>query len=304
MTGFALLALVYVCLVVFATVTVWRTVRLARLPVHLRWELAPVPHEKGKSHYGGSYFEEYEWWTRPRDQSLWNELVYMFEEIVFIKALWKNNRRLWWFSFPFHFGMYLLIVSAGIALGGAVLDLTGMAAAGGTVLPAALLGLTAAGHLLGAFGAVGLLGCRLWDPQLRPFRTNAALFNLGFLLLVFLSGLAALVATSDFAGTLIGFAGALLTAHGSTAPPAVLTTHLAIAALFAAYLPFTRMLHFVAKYFTYHKVRWDDSSMVPGSPMEKQVLQLLEQPVTWSAAHLQADGRKNWIDIANDEGKR
>ncbi|MGC8642598.1 MAG: respiratory nitrate reductase subunit gamma [Isosphaeraceae bacterium] len=304
MSGFTLLALVYVCLIVFVTVTVWRTVRLARLPVHLRWELAPVPHEKGKSHYGGSYFEDYEWWTKPRERSLRSELVYMFEEIVFIKALWKNNRRLWWFSFPFHFGMYLLIVAAGIVLVGAVLDLTGMAPGGGTVLPPAILGLTAAGHLLGVVGAVGLLGCRIWDPQLRPFRTNAALFNLGFLLLVFLSGLAALVATNDFAGALIGFARALLTGDGSTSPTAILRAHLVLVSLFAAYLPFTRMLHFVAKYFTYHKVRWDDSSMVPGSPMEKQVLQLLEQPVTWSAAHLQADGRKNWIDIANNEGKQ
>jgi nitrate reductase gamma subunit len=148
MSGLALLVLAYVSLAVFAAVTLWRTVRLARLPVHLRWELAPVPHEKGKSHYGGSYFEEYEWWTKPRSRSLVSELVYMFEEIVFLKALWKNNRSLWRFSFPFHFGLYLLIVAGGAALLGAVLDRAGLAVSSWVVFRLMILVLAAAGYTL------------------------------------------------------------------------------------------------------------------------------------------------------------
>jgi len=304
MTGFALLGLAYGSLAVLVTATLWRTVRLARLPVHLRWELAPVPHEKGKSHYGGSYFEEYEWWTRPRDRSLGSQLLTMFEEIVFIKTLWKNNRRLWWFSFPFHFGMYLLIFGAGVALLGAILDLAGMAEAGQTGLGLVVLASAIGGNTLGALGAAGLFGSRLWDPRLKPFRPGPALFNLGFLLLVFLSGLLALIATGNFPGLLIGFLRGVITADSSTGLPGVLAAHLMFVFLFMAYMPFTRMLHFVAKYFTYHHVRWDDGSMVPGSRMEKEVLKLLQQPVTWSAPHLQADGQKNWLDIASEEIKR
>ncbi len=39
---------------------IYRARRIAKLPIHLRWELYPVPHEKGRSHYGGSYMEEFE----------------------------------------------------------------------------------------------------------------------------------------------------------------------------------------------------------------------------------------------------
>ena len=52
MTGFTLLAIAYVALAMFAAVVVIRTVNMARRPVHLRWELSPIPHEKGKGRYG------------------------------------------------------------------------------------------------------------------------------------------------------------------------------------------------------------------------------------------------------------
>ena len=64
------------------------------------------------------------------------------------------------------------------------------------------------------------------------------------------------------------------------------------------------MLHFVAKYFTYHRVRCDDRAMARGSSMEKEVTELLQQPVTWSAPHLKADGQKNWVDIVTDTEKK
>jgi hypothetical protein len=64
------------------------------------------------------------------------------------------------------------------------------------------------------------------------------------------------------------------------------------------------MMHFVAKYFTYHQVRWNDEPLVPGGRMEKEVLELLKQPVTWSADHLRADGRKNWVDIVTEEAEK
>jgi hypothetical protein len=33
----------------------------------------------------------------------------------------------------------------------------------------------------------------------------------------------------------------------------------------------------------------------------RQVQELLKQPVTWAGAHLQADGKKNWVDIASNK---
>lgn len=112
MSGSVLIVVSYALLAIFVVVFVIRTFSMAKQPVHLRWELAPIPHEKGKGAYGGSYFEEFEWWTKPREKSLSSELSYMFQEIVFLKSVWEHNRRLWWFSFPLHFGLYLLIVTA------------------------------------------------------------------------------------------------------------------------------------------------------------------------------------------------
>lgn len=301
MPGIVLLSIAYTALSVFAVAVLCRTVRLARLPVHLRWELAPVPHEKGKNAYGGSYLEEYQWWARPRARSLLSELIYMFQEIVFLKTVWEHNRRLWWFSFPLHFGMYLLIASAATVFLAAILQMAGTPAAVWAVLRVALLTLAAAGYALGALGAVGLLVSRLCDPLLKASRSGASLFNLGFLSAVFFSGGWCLVSCGEFSERLTGLARAFVAADTSIRLPPGLAAHVLLVFLFLAYLPFTQMLHFVAKYFTYHRVRWDDEAMVPGSPMERQVLKLLEQSVTWSGPHLKADGVKNWTDIVVEE---
>jgi nitrate reductase gamma subunit len=278
MLGPILIVVSYLLLATFLVAFVFRAVRIARLPVHLRWELAPVPHEKGKSQYGGSYFEEYEWWTKPRAKSIVNELSYMVQEIVLLKSVWEHNRRLWWFSFPFHFGMYLLITAALLLILNAVLELVG---SGWPALHTAALPLAAAGFALGIIGAIGLLVKRLTDPQLKPFTTPASLFNLALLLAVFASGGYALLTVGDFAAGSSGFVRALLTVD-----------------MFV--LPFSQMMHFVAKYFTYHQVRWDDTPLSADSRMERKVLDLLGQPVTWSGSHLNTDGKKNWVDIATE----
>ena len=304
MPGPILLTISYLLLVIFVVAFVLRTVRIARLPVHLRWELAPTPHEKGKGSYGGSYFEEYEWWTKPREKSLVSELVYMFKEIVFLRGIWKHNRRVWLFSFPFHFGMYLLIVA------GALIGLTGILELAGTSgTSAGLLGglisiFGGAGYLLGTIGAVGLLGSRLSDPRLRNYTSPVSLFNLVLLLAVFVSGGIALLVSGGFPAHTAAFVGAVLTADTAVALPGSVATHLVLVLIFLAYLPFTQMMHFVAKYFTYHQVRWDDAPLVPGGKMEAEILDLLGQPVTWSGEHLKADGKKNWVDIATQDMKK
>ena len=85
-----------------------KALRYLRAPTHFRWELYPVPHEKGRSKWGGSYLEEFEWWKKPREKSLINEALYMFKEIVFLKGVWAKNKPLWIFSFPFPRAISLL----------------------------------------------------------------------------------------------------------------------------------------------------------------------------------------------------
>ena len=100
--------------VVFVVATAVRAVGYARAPLHLRWELYPVPHEApDRAAHGGSYFETSDWWTHAPHFSLMGELKAMVPEMLFLKALREFNVRLWWRSFPFHFGLYLLIGAGG-----------------------------------------------------------------------------------------------------------------------------------------------------------------------------------------------
>jgi hypothetical protein len=57
------------------------------------------------------------------------------------------------------------------------------------------------------------------------------------------------------------------------------------------------MTHFFTKFFTYHKVRWEDEPNVKGSKMQEKIAKQLQNPVTWAAPHIGADGKKNWIAI-------
>jgi nitrate reductase gamma subunit len=287
----------YVAVVVMAAGLVWRGVGIKRCPVHLRWELSPVPHEKGKAAYGGSYLEEFEWWTKPREKSLFNEALYMFEEIFFLKGVWVHNRSLWLFSYPFHLALYLMAGMAGCV----VLASFGATPAGPL---AAVLG--GAGYVLGTAGTLGLLARRAWDPKLKPFTSVMSYGNLLFLTAVFATGLGALVSGGWLEG-MLAYTRAFFTANPGPALPGILTAHIALGALFLVYLPFTYMMHFVAKYFTYHEVRWNDAPMPGDGRMEDEVKALLGQAVTWAAPHLGADGKKNWVDIATSapakEGK-
>jgi nitrate reductase gamma subunit len=92
--------LMSVAYAIFFVGTGYAACKLARMPVHLRWDPYPIPHEKGRAHYGGSYFEEINWWTNPAQVSVRSELTEMGKEIFFIQSMYHNNRPLWLFSFP------------------------------------------------------------------------------------------------------------------------------------------------------------------------------------------------------------
>lgn len=301
MTGSVLLALSYGLLAVFVVAFVVRSVGLARLPVHLRWELAPVPKEKGRGRYGGSYLEAYEWWKQPREESLAGELAYMGKEIFLLKALWEHNRRLWWFSYPFHVGLYLLVAGVAVAVLAGLLPLVGVAPAEWGVVRSGLPVVAGVGSVLGAFGALGLLVSRVASGALRPMTSRVTYFNLVLLLALFVTGLVAVLRVPDFAGRTAAYVGSLAVADVTVTVPAVLAVHLLVTLVFLAYLPFTQMMHFVAKYFTYHEVRWQDEPLVPGGKLEREVLEQLGQTVTWAGPHVGADGRKTWVDVATEE---
>ena len=77
---------------------------------------------------------------------------------------------------------------------------------------------------------------------------------------------------------------------------AVLGAQMAVGALFLLYMPFTRMVHFFSKYFTYHEVRWDDRPREAGTTLDRRLREALNFGVDWSAAHTRTG--KTWGEVA------
>ena len=303
MTVLPLLIISYILIVIFLAMFIIKTRKMAKLPIHLRWELAPVPHEKGKSEYGGSYLEEYDWWTKKREKSLLNEVIYMGKEIFLLKGVFENNKKLWYMSFPFHFGMYILTGAAVLTFILAVLP-SSILPPDGSMVSTVIDILAAIGFTIGIIGTVGLLARRFLDPNLKNYTSGGTFFNLYFLLALFLSGLASILIAPNFYGEMNHYAHSLIFADSTGIVSGIVSLHCIITLLFLAYLPFTKMLHFLAKYFTYHEVRWNDSPMIGNKKMQQEVIELLKQRPTWAAPHLNADGKKNWVDIATEEKKQ
>jgi nitrate reductase gamma subunit len=274
-----------------------RILTIARQPIHLRWELAPVPRGGEKRRYGGSDLEEPEGWSGPRRRARAAALVYTAKEVFLLRSVWKHNRGLWPLTFALHYGLYLMVGWSLAMLGVAGFWLAGLEPLEARPLRWALSTLAVSGYLLGGAGAVGLLVKRASDLNLRPFTTPARFVNLLFLAAVFLSGGLAWLLSGDYLGEVGWFAHGLLTRQAEAAPAfSPFSFHVAVSLLFLLYLPATDMIHFVAKFFTYHDVRWDDRPL--DGRMATELGKLMAQPVSWSAAHIESGGRKDWTEVA------
>jgi nitrate reductase gamma subunit len=285
-----LLLLTYTCLVVFIAGLTWRIIKYARLPVHLRWELYPVAHEVGKPD-GGSYLEEEEWWRKPRRVNMLGEASVFMREVIFFREYFRGNRRFWIFVYPFHLGLFLLLFWVLMLIIGSVFNMAGSNVSAASDNAAALifyyLALVSgvAAFILGIFGTAGLLFKRLSDEDLRSYTDPIDYFNLVGILFIFLTGLLFWIIEDRSFTTARSFVQGLIIFQPAAAG-ALMTANVVLSALFLAYMPFTRMMHYVAKYFTYHKVRWDDEPNKPGSGLESKLKLLLSQPAGWSAPHI------------------
>jgi nitrate reductase gamma subunit len=280
--------LVYVAMaagaVVFAVATIARALAYASHPIHLRWEIYPVP--RGRR----------------------GELAAMIPEILFLKGLWDSNRALWFRSFPFHFGLYLLAgAGAGLLTMACVARLAGVALLGGAAAQAAawIVAVTGwSGLVLAIAGALGLLHRRLTDPALRAYTTAGDVFNLLFFTAALGTLGAGYLARPDGAPGALSVVLGLLSWDSSAAVPAVLAPGLVMTAALVAYIPLTHMSHFVGKYFAYHSVRWGDEPNLKGGPQEAGIMANLMQKVTWAAPHIQSGGEKNWVEVATMDYKK
>lgn len=303
MTTIFVYCCLYLAALVFVVACAVRAVFYARLPLHLRWELYPVPHEEAaRVEHGGSYFEVTNWWEKPLRFNWIGEWKAMLPEMLFQKALWEFNRTLWFLSFPFHFGLYLLIGATGLLGGRAVLTLWApglMAGDIGMALRYANAVGFAAGAVLATVGALSLMARRLTDANLQIYTTAGDLFNLLFFIVTLGCLAGGYVDRPAGSPPALAVARGFITFDAGLHLPPLLATGLILSALLTAYIPMTHMSHFIAKYFTYHAVRWDDRPNLQGSDLARRVAEYLTYRPRWAAPHVGADGVKTWAEIAS-----
>jgi nitrate reductase gamma subunit len=306
--------LTYFCIAVFILATVRLIYIQITLPLHLRWEIYPVQHEPtDKLAHGGSYMEDLNWWEKKHGSSLLNELKYMVPEILLLRGLWKENRGLWWVSFPFHFGLYLMITTIALLILHALLVLWGgetfVAGDAIGVLLGGLIVFTGwTGLILGVVGSFGTFFRRLADPELREYSSFSDYFNILFISMFFLSACITCLFVDPLLGGARAYVFGLLTggsAINAYAPAQSVFGGVTIilASLLVAYVPLTHMSHMFMKFFFYHKIKWDDAPNLRGGGIEDDILKNLRLKPTWNAKHIEADGRKSWVDLASPAPK-
>ncbi|AET68806.1 nitrate reductase gamma subunit [Desulfosporosinus orientis DSM 765] len=283
----------YLSIGLFLGISIYKAGQYAKMPFHGRMDLYPVPKEKGFEH-GGSYYEEVTWWNKPHEVSHMREIVEMLKEMLFIKKLFENQRPFWWISYALHLGIYFIMAWTILLVIGAIFELNGIIVAAGSsnVLGLLVFYLSALtgyfGLALAAFGSGMLFLRRVFDNTLKKYTTPQEYFNL---LLIF----AALI-TGIFAwGHDLSFAYAReVTANLVTFSPfaasGILTLHIILVGIMLTYIPISKMSHYVGKYFTFHKVLWDNNPNLKGSSIEQQVknASTFRPTTSWSAPHIKA----------------
>lgn len=272
----------------FIGVSAYKIVQLARLPLNVRWEVYPVPHEtKAKRRYGGSYMEEIDWATKTRAPSRVATFVEIAAEITTLKKVKEHNGYgIWPLSLAMHWGLYLyfgwlfLLVVAN------------------AVNPAGLSYLTMvvglAAHVLGAGGALGLVVKRRTNQNLHLYTTPLDYFNLLFLGALFLAGFVSWLGDSSFVAHK-AYIGSVLFFRPVHAPAAVSVSFL-LFELFMIYMPFTKLIHYFARYFTFDRALWDDDFKAKGSAVDRQVTAQLAYGANWAAPHMTPG--KTWLQQA------
>jgi nitrate reductase gamma subunit len=292
--------LTYLSGLVFVIAFAAKILKYATMPMHVRWELYPIPHE-GKE-WGGSFYEEVDHWKKTRHKNHMAQYKFMVPEILFIKALHEDNKPLWYWSFPFHLGLYMCIGGLAFLAVGAILQILGMVpenSALASLFQSLTMVMAVPGYVLGTIGVLGLIVRRKIDSGLADVTAPIDFMNLIWLGLLFVTGFMVWLQDPGFSVSRSYFV-SLLTFSPMTEPMgAIHVINLLIFCGFWAYFPFTHMTHMVSKYFMWDKVKWDDDPNKGDPGMDAKIKKYLAYPVSWAAEHVDAQGgKKSWAEVA------
>ncbi|ODA42826.1 respiratory nitrate reductase subunit gamma [Desulfosporosinus sp. BG] len=284
-------AIAYLSILLFVGISVYKACRFAKMPMHGRMELYPLPKEMGFEH-GGSFYEEVSWWSKPHKVSHVREIKEMLKEILFIKKLFENQRPFWWISYALHLGIYLIMAWTMLLVVGAITELNGIAVSANSLSIWGLLVFhlsTITGYLgllLGTLGAGLLILRRLFDNTLKKYTTPQEYFNLLLIFAALVTGI--LVWSSDLSFHFAREVTAKLISFTPFEASTLLTVHVILVGIMLIYIPISKMSHYVGKYFTFHTVLWDNRPNLKGSSVEQEIKKAstVRPSTTWSAPHM------------------
>lgn len=268
--GGLILFIFYGSIIFFIIATALRVRKCINLPIHLHWEL----------YKGSSIYESPEWWAKEHTtfgQKFWS----MIMDILFLREFYHRDREFWVFLYPFHIGIYLLILwHAFFLFNTLVIQVAGSASIWGTLWGHIATGLT-------FFGIVGIFIKRVKDEDLKVYYPPIHYLKWLFLLIILFE---AFYSVQFYFGSI--FEDLLLEFH----PHVATSAHLLFASVLFIYLPFSHIYQLFFRY--YHYLRWDEVPNQRGSEIERRIKEHLERPVTWSAPHIQPG--KKWREVASE----
>ena len=286
--------LISVAVAIFFAGNVARVVKFLRMPTPLRWDLYPIPKgPPARQLYGGSYFEQSNWWTKPPDTGHAAELSFMGKEVFLLRSVWDNFRALWLWSWLLHWGLYLYLLATLFAIAQAVLPGDNF-----RILHLAVVYVYPLACSVGLLGSLSLLIMRTAHPRLQGFATRSSIFNLLLLGAIFTTGLMSLAREAGLDNVVRNLLRAPQSLGHYSAP---LQAHLVLLAFFLAYFPFTHMTHAYMKYFTWHGVRWNDSPAIHDPHAAETLAVNLRRHASWAAPHIAAGGTATWAEVVTDQ---
>ena len=290
----------YAGLLACAGIVAYNVYHYLQNPMHVRWELYPVAHERGdRAEYGGSYLEDADWWKTKRKTSLVGGIKGVLVEFLFMHMTMTTNMSLWHRTYPFHLGLYCIIGAFGLTFLAALARLAGTEP--GIILIA--LGnivqvLTFAGFLSIVGGGISLLHRRLSQESLRRYSTREHFFNLGAFIVFGVTGLLAWLANPSFFAISRDFMANLICFSFKPLSSNTFIVFVLLGSILIAYIPATHMGHFFMKYFLYHDIRWGDQPAQDDPAAAQKIGAVLGYQVSWKAPHINGDGKKTWADVA------
>jgi nitrate reductase gamma subunit len=145
---------------------------------------------------------------------------------------------------------------------------------------------------LGTIGAVGLILKRTTNRHLALYTAPVDYFNLVFLVAIFGLGLISWLMDPQLDGHQ-AYVGSLLTFKPTQVPLVVLSMFLLLQ-IFTVYMPFSKLIHYIIKHFTFTELLWDDEFKTKGSNEDQLIRGQLSYRVTWGGPHFA--GGKSWLE--------